>query len=182
MASEADTSESLCGGVFFMANDFVKAEQVVRTGLKLLERELTLPAVVWRDAGGNFRGAKNDTKTIRLPAYAVAKTRVMRSATALQFDELAETTVDVKLDTHVYKGVRISDEEMTLDIEDFSEQVMQPSAEGVARKVEDVLADAITGASYPAEHTVVLDEAAPLTGILRARAAARTGASARVRY
>src|SRR5690606_17494348 len=98
------------------------------------------PQLVWRDAGGNFRGAKNDTVTLRVPAYMVARTRVMRSATALVFDELTEMSVDVKLDTHVYKGTRISDEEMTLDIEGFSEQVLLPSTQAVARGVEDVVA------------------------------------------
>lgn len=152
-----------------MANTFVKADRVVRAGLGLLARELSLPQLVWRDAGGNFRGAKNDTVTLRVPAYMVARTRVMRSATALVFDELTEMSVDVKLDTHVYKGTRISDEEMTLDIEDFSEQVLLPSTQAVARGVEDVVAAAITGAVYPAEHTVEIDEQNPLAGVLRAR-------------
>ena len=152
-----------------MANTFVNAEKVVRTGLGLLERELVLPRLVWRDAGGSFRGAKDDTISIRVPAYLTHRTRVMRSPTALVFDELAETKVDVTLDTHVYKGIRISDEEMTLDIVDFSEQVTMPAARAVARGVEDTVATAITGATYPADSQVVIDEAAPLAAVLRAR-------------
>lgn len=49
-------------------SDFIKAEKVVATGLGLLEREVVLPRLVWRDAAiADVRGAKGDTITCRLP-------------------------------------------------------------------------------------------------------------------
>jgi hypothetical protein len=152
-----------------VANTFIKAEKVVRTALGMLEREITLPALVWRDAGGDFAGSKNDTITLRVPAYAVARTRVLRAGRPITVDELDETSVDVKLDTDVYKAVAITDEELTLDIADFGAQVLTPIVHSVARGVEDSLATTMSGASY--DLAVTVDEADPYLGIVDARIA-----------
>ena len=85
-----------------MANSFIKAEQIVRTALGLLEREIVLPRLVWLNAAGDFKGAKNDTISIRLPAYTTARTRALRGGRPITMDELEETKVDVTLDTDVY--------------------------------------------------------------------------------
>ena len=132
-------------------SNFIKAEKVVATALGLLLRELTLPALVWRDAAGDFAGAKNDTISIRLPAYAPARTRALRSGGPLTTDEIFERKVDVTLDTDVYKRVNIDDELLTLDIADFGSQVLNPVLVGIAQKLEDELASEITGATYENE-------------------------------
>jgi hypothetical protein len=150
-----------------VANSFIKAEQVISQMLGVLERELVLANLVWKDPIPTFKGAKNDTVSIRLPAYTSARTRVMRSATALTVDELDETKVDVVLDTHVYKAIGVTDEEMTLDIVDFGQQITAPAMNSVVRKVDDALATEISGATY--EVTQALDEADPYLGILAAR-------------
>lgn len=152
-----------------MANSFIKAEQVVGGMLGVLERELILGNLVWKDPVPTFRGAKDDTVSIRLPAYTSARTRVMRSGTALTVDELDETKVDVTLDTHVYKAIGVSDEEMTLDITDFSQQISAPAMNSVVRKVDDALATEISGATYAVSED--LDESDPYIGILEARIA-----------
>jgi hypothetical protein len=131
-------------------SDFIKAEKVVATALGLLLREVTLPQFVWRDAGGDFAGAKDDTISIRLPAYAPARTRALRSGAARTKDNLHERKVDVTLDTDVYKDIGISDEELTLDIAEFGTQVLNPVVIGVALQLEQELADVITGATYQA--------------------------------
>src|SRR5690606_34951668 len=43
----------------------IKPEVVVSAALGILSREVVLPALVWRDAGGDFAGAKDDTISIR---------------------------------------------------------------------------------------------------------------------
>jgi hypothetical protein len=139
-------------------SSFIKAERVVATALGLLLREVTLPAFVWRDAAGDFAGAKNDTISIRLPAYAPARTRSLRAGTPLTADDLYERKVDVTLDTDVYKRVNITDELLTLDIADFGAQVLNPIMLGISQGLEDLLADEITGASY--ENTIAFSSTA----------------------
>lgn len=152
-----------------MANSFVTSTQVVATALGLLEREVVLPGLVWRDAGGSFAGATGDTVSIRLPAYMSARSRVLRGGTPITVDELAETTVALTLDTDVYKAVAVTDEEMTLNISDFGAQVLTPVVSAVARGVEDAVATTITGASYPV--TLEVDNTDPTDTIIDARAA-----------
>jgi len=139
-------------------SDFIKAEKVVRTSLGLLEREIVLPRLVWRDAGGDFRGAKGDAITLRLPAYAVAKTRALRSGDSRTKSALHERKVVVTLDTDVYMDVPVSDEELTLDIEDFGAQVLNPVNAAIARGLEDELVDTITGADYDLEDAIDLND------------------------
>jgi len=152
-----------------VANSFIKAEQVISQMLGVLERETVLANLVWKDPIPSFVGAKNDTVSIRLPAYTSARTRVMRSGTAITVDELDETKVDVTLDTHVYKAIGVTDEEMTLDIVDFGQQITAPAMNSVVRKVDDTLADEMSGATYEVEE--IVDEEDPYPAIVRARIA-----------
>lgn len=136
-----------------MANETIKAAQIVEAAVLLLQREIVLPRLVWRMADANFAGALDDTITLRVPAVLDARTRVMRANTALTFDEFAETAVPVKLDTHVYNGLKIRDEELTLDIRNFAAQVLAPQIRAVAEGLEDVVATAFTGATEESEVT-----------------------------
>lgn len=131
-----------------MAHDFIKAEKVLFAALGALEREVVLPSLVWRDAGGSFKGAKGDKILLTLPAYTSARQRVLRSGTTRTRDTLNEGQVEITLDTNLYKDVLITDEELTLDIRDFGEQVMQPITNGMVRGLEDEVADLMEGASY----------------------------------
>lgn len=163
-----------------MAITVLKPERIVSAGLGLLVREMTLPALVWRDAAGDFAGAKNDTISIRLPAYATARTRVLRSGTTRTRDSLEERKVDVTLDTDVYKDLRITDEELSLDISTFGEQVLNPVISAIAMKVEDLLAAEISGATY--QTTLEFDQTDPFATFVAARKAlnnARVPMSAR---
>jgi hypothetical protein len=132
-------------------SDFIKATKVANTALGLLLRELTLPQLVWRDAGGDFRGAKDDTISLRLPAYLPARTRQLRKGEKRTKDTLHERKVDLTLDTDVYKDVGITDEELTLDITNFGSQVLNPVMVGIVLQLEQELIDTIEGATYANE-------------------------------
>jgi hypothetical protein len=147
----------------------IKAERIVSLGLALLEREATLPNLVWKNAAGDFAGALNDTVSVRLPAYANARTRALRSGTTRTRDSLSERKVDVSLTTDVYKDLRITDEELTLDIADFGSQVLNPVLASIARKIEDLLVEEMTGADYATE--LELDNSDPYVTAVAARAA-----------
>lgn len=139
-----------------MANSFIKPEKIAATALGVLEREIVLPALVWRDAGGSFKGAEGDTITIRIPARSTARVRQLRGARTADFngagiitlDDLAESSVDVTLDQEIYHGTRVTDEELTLDIADFGQQVLFPQVRAVAEGLENKLADLMVGATY----------------------------------
>jgi hypothetical protein len=145
-----------------MANTFIKATRIASAALGLLEREIVLPGLVWRDAGGDFRGAGGDTISIRVPARTQARTRALRGARPstsegagiITMDDLTETKVDVTLDTDVYSAVPVTDEELTLDLTDFGSQILEPQVRAVAEGIENAVAAEMTGATYATNLTV----------------------------
>lgn len=155
-----------------MANTIIKATQVVQMARLLLQREIVLPRLVWSDfRKQDFQYAFNDTVTMAVPAVMEARTRVLRSSTGLTADEFAETSVDVKLDTHVYKLLNLTDENLTLDIRDFGAQVLQPQIRSVAEGLEGVIADELAAAPVTAAQTIPFAEATddPYRVLLAAR-------------
>jgi P22 coat protein - gene protein 5 len=151
-----------------MAINVIKAERVVATMLGLLERESVVSRLLWLNPGGDFRGAKNDTISIRVPAYAVSRTRDLRSGDPRVASSLTETKIDVSLTTDVYMRVPITDEELTLDIESFDQQITQPVASAIVRGVEDAALSRLSTTTY--QHNVNIDDfARPFDAVVRAR-------------
>lgn len=151
-----------------MASSFLKSSVLQESVLTALAKMLSLSPTVWRDAGGNFRGASGDTVTIRVPAYTVADDRVLRSGSSRSRRGLFEAPVAVTLNHNLYRDVPLSDEEQTLDIRDFARQVVNPILGGIARGIEDVLIeDAITAANY--EHEVDFDPDDAYSSLVQAR-------------
>ena len=130
-----------------MPNTFVKPSEVVDAANLLLQREIVLPRTVRSMPESNFVGALNDTVTRRIPATLAARTRTMRSTTGLTADDLAESSVPVVLDEHIYSLLNLTDEQLKLDIVDLSRQVLQPQMRAVAEGLENVIAAAIAGAT-----------------------------------
>lgn len=147
-----------------MANFYLKATRIAAASLGLLEREIILPRLVWRDAGGDFAGAFGDTISLRVPSRTTARTRTFRGARptaseghgVIVMDDLAETKVDVTLDTAPYSAVAVTDEELTLDITSFGEQVLRPQVRAVGEAVENSIASEMVGATYPAGHDLTM--------------------------
>jgi hypothetical protein len=131
---------------------FLTAERIIATALGLLRRESALPATLWRDVSPDaFNGAAGDVVNVRLPAYAPARTRDLRSGTTRTKDKLNERKVAVALTTDIYKDVGISDEEMNLDIADFGAQVLTPITNGVVEEITSQVASAMSAAAYANE-------------------------------
>ena len=141
-----------------MAHTFLKPTVINRSALKLLEREIVLPRLVWNYASADFRGAYNDVVNLRLPAVLASREYAWRNnrASEITVDDLTETLVPVTLNHDLYSAVAITDEQLTLDIIDFNEQVMMPQVKAVARGLEDLIADTMEGATYASGHTLAI--------------------------
>lgn len=151
-----------------MAVSTIKAERVVSTMLGVLERDTVLAQLMWLNPAGDFRGAKNDSITIRVPAYAQANKRDLRSGATRTASTLKERSVVVTLDTDIYQRVPITDEELTLDIDRFDEQVTTPVAGAMVRGIEDEALALVEGANY--EYQVSFGSfSRPYDAIVRAR-------------
>lgn len=131
-----------------MSNSFVKAEKVVQTSLALLAREVAVPQLLWRNAVTGFEGAKDDTISVRLPAYVEANSRALRSGDARTKSSLKQRKVDVTLDTDLYIDAPVTDEEMELDVQSFATDIAAPIMSGIARGIENKAVSTIEDATY----------------------------------
>lgn len=133
-----------------MPNTFLKVGVIANATIGLLYRDLVIARTVWTDAvnPGEFTGALNDTVNLRVPTRRVARKRTLRAGTPIVNDTSTEFSVPVKLTTDVYNGAPLTDEELTLDIRDFSEQILNPQIRAVVEGIEDEIAEEIEGADY----------------------------------
>jgi coat protein Gp5 len=144
-----------------MPNTFLKPTVIAAVALERLRRELVLPRLVTRMGLADFRGALNDTVNVRVPAVLAARDYEWRTRVSpIVLDTITETSVPVVLDKHPYSAVAITDEELTLDIESFAEQVLTPQIIGVAEKLEGYIGATIAAATYHANNALTYTELA----------------------
>lgn len=154
-----------------MANVFVKPVQVANAALGLLVPQLGVTNYMWRNSALESGPlGVGDAVTLRLPAYSgSARTRALRSGGPLVMDGLSQRKLSFALTTDVYKGINVTDEELTLDIVDFGREILEPQTDAVAREVTDLAVSTMTGATY--QHEFTMDRENPIGALLQARQA-----------
>lgn len=132
-----------------MANTWITANagKIARFALATLQEDVVLGQTVHRDFDNEFGGGSGDTINVRVPASLAARTysAANRYTTPITYDDLTEASVPLALDTILYSAVRLPDEEMTLDVADFTAQVTMPQSEAVAQGLEDAIATEMNG-------------------------------------
>lgn len=144
---------------------FVTAKQVSRLAVGLLTRDLVLPMTVARIPGSEYAGSNGDTVTVRVPQPGVAR-RQETPGSAIDYDDISEVPVDVTL-SHLYHATKITDEQLSLEIEDFGVQVTSVQSSAVATGGEDELADAMN--AMPADIVIADDGSDIETAVLQGR-------------
>lgn len=119
----------------------ITAERISALAVELLGRQLVLAGTVSRVPGADFSGPSGGTVTLRVPIPRTARVQAAPGA-PITFDPVTETPVNVSV-IHVYDGVRITDQDLSLNVEDFGRQYIGPQVEAVARRGERELADAM---------------------------------------
>lgn len=124
--------------------------------IKQLRRKIVLPELIWTNPVANFGGSKNDTINVRIPAILSSRSRTFRGtggARTPAADDLVEHVFGITLDEVIYSYVNLTDEQLTLDIRTFAEQVLMPQVNAVAYGLEDyIVENLIEGASYEQTH------------------------------
>lgn len=119
-----------------MPNTLLTPDIIAKEALLQLTSNLTMAGLVHRDYSSEFAKV-GDTITVRKPASFVA--RNFTGTTSVQ--DITEGSVPVKLDRYRDITVAITSKELTLDIKDFSEQVVKPAMSAMAQIVDtDLLA------------------------------------------
>lgn len=127
-----------------MANTFLTPEVVAKEALLCLQSNLVMADLVHRDYSDEFVGV-GDTVSVRKPAKFVAQN--FTGTTTPQ--DITEGSVPVKMDRFRDVTVAVSAKQLSLDIEDFSQQVVAPAMQAIAQAIdEDLLAVALENAGY----------------------------------
>lgn len=119
-----------------MANQFLKVGAILDQALATLYETTIMAPIVYRDdIGQRMRTAKQgDTVMIRKPA--TFKANLFDRAQGIQLQDATEGSIPVKLDKIADVSFAVTDEDMSLSIADFDEQLLTPAMEAVAQHVD----------------------------------------------
>lgn len=117
-----------------MANTFLTPSVIGRAALANLYETNLMAGLVYRDYQREFVGQIGDTVTIRKPPTFVAQEYVRGQGITIQ--DAAESGVDVVLNHFADVSFAVTSEQMTLEIVDFSEQLLNPALEALVQKID----------------------------------------------
>ena len=119
-----------------MANTILTPDIIAREALMVLRNNAVMANLVHRDYSSDFVGAVGDTITVRKPATFVANEF---NGTKITVQDATETGVEVKMDKHLDVSFAVTAKQMTMDIADFSKQLLVPAMQAFADKVDKYL-------------------------------------------
>lgn len=117
-----------------MANTFLTPKIIAREALMQLRANCVMSGLVYRDYSSEFVAGVGDTVTIRKPASFEAKE--FDRANGITIQDATESGIDVKLDKLLDVSFEVTAEQLTMDIADFSTQLLQPAMQSFAQKID----------------------------------------------
>jgi hypothetical protein len=137
-----------------------KPEKIVEFFLAMVGRELLGPDLITRVSEDFFKGAQNDTVSMKVGNLrAVARDYEFRTRTApIVMDDIeGGDTIPITLDRHVYSATALTDEQLTLDNIEFATDVLSPQVEAVVGNYETKVVAAFRAAQAASTVTATLD-------------------------
>lgn len=153
-----------------MANIFqTEGPKLARTAAALVGSDLKLAALVNRDLAADFSTAGvGDTVKVAVPGAIATQTRgIGDTSTPLVSGDISEQTIDVTLSTHAYNDVVLSEQDLSLEIKDFTRQVLVPQADSIVKYAERTLASAMQ--ATPEASGLAYDPASPASTFTQMR-------------
>ncbi len=122
-----------------MANIFLTPTVIARAALATLYETTVMAQLVHRDYEEEFAARIGDTVNVRKPAVFTAQEYVRADGITIQ--NAQETSIPVQLNHFADVSFAVTTEELTLRIEDFGVQLLNPAMEAIAQKIDrDILA------------------------------------------
>jgi hypothetical protein len=148
-----------------MANAFLTPTAVTREALRVLHQKLNFVGSITREYDDSFarQGAKiGDTLKVRLPNQYVVRNGPNLN---LSLTDTTESAVDLKVQTQKGVDLNFTSVDLTMNLDDFSERVLEPAMSVLAANIE---ADAMS--MYKDVYNQVLGAgAATFTRVLQGR-------------
>lgn len=118
-----------------MANTFLTTDVIAREALMVLRNNAVMSNLVHRDYSSEFVGGVGDTISIRKPTTFEAK----EFSSEIEIQDATESSVPVKMDKHLDVSFAVTSKQMTLDIKDFSYQLLTPAMQAFQDKIDRYL-------------------------------------------
>ena len=132
-----------------MSNTLLTSQAIANEALLVLENNLVMAQLVHRSYSPEFQSGRGATITVRKPATFSATA----FSTTVAAQNVTESSVQVVLDKFYDITAEITSQQLTLDIVDFSMQVLQPMMREHAQKVDYNILNTISASV--AGHTAV---------------------------
>lgn len=156
-------------------HELIKAQKFADVSVGLLSRELVLANLMWRWSAMDFAGAADDTINVKVPGTLKARDRQLRAVgedRRIEMDFLRERKIGVKLDKFPYSATEVTDEQLSLDVTDFSQQILQPQVTAIAEYVENAAVSLLENATYAdgrlSKDREKIEDASKIKGTLKA--------------
>lgn len=108
-------------------HSIMKMEKVTQLGVAALRSSAWLPQFFQMFPGERFKGALNDTLTFPTQRFTIAGEYEWRTRLQpVQLQRIGTTFATVKLDTHLVQAVPITNEQATMDITSFGQEIVAP--------------------------------------------------------
>lgn len=117
-----------------MANKFLTPSIIAKEALMVLRNNAVMANLVHRDYSEEF-AAVGDKITVRKPATFTAD----EYSGSIRVQDATESGVEVKMDKLLDVSFAVTSKQMTLDINDFSEQLLVPAMQAFADKIDKAL-------------------------------------------
>ena len=156
-----------------MGNTFLTPDIIAKESLMVLRNNAVMANLVHRDYSSEFVAGVGDEISIRKPATFTAD----EFSGSISVQDATESSTSVKMDKHLDVSFAVTSKQMTMDIKDFSQQLLVPAMQAFNDKVDKYLiglqaqvanrvshsANAIAPADIIAARKMLTENAAPLT-------------------
>lgn len=148
----------------------IKPEKYVTLAVAELYRESVLPNVVTRMSGEVFRGSEGDSVTYTGTALTQARDYTWRTRVdPIVLDRITRPKTSISIGTHIYSAVALTDEQLTMDITDFTGEVLQPQLVAVRERLESKVVAALAAEPFKTTNLNAVAADDPYKFALKAR-------------
>lgn len=132
-----------------MANNFLTPDIIAREALMVLRNNAVMSQLVYRDYSDDFVGAVGDTITVRKPASFT----VNEFTDTITVQDATEDSVLVKMDKHLDVSFKVTARQLSMEIGDFSQQLLVPAMQAFADKIDQYLIGLSASVTGKVNHT-----------------------------
>lgn len=118
-----------------MGNTFLTSSIIANEALDVLRTNAVMANLVHRDYSDEFVKGVGDTITIRKPATFEAK----EFESEITIQDATQSKVDVVMDKFLDVSFAVTSKQLTMDIKDFSQELIVPAMQAFADKIDKYL-------------------------------------------